>query len=260
MREIIDAVSNRIQAPYFGYSLIAFVILNWRGIFLLLVLDASAQERISAFEQETSFWSAVFLPLLAGAILAVLTPWSRYVFEFISQKPLALRDRLQLNAEHQRTILQTRLEQARSELFGQKEQELIERAKRDEEVASIDDEAVKKRLLGELETLRKERDRLASEAKSMRSSASADVLSSESVELLEAAGKSNNGTILVSKTLSGKSIKAGNSVFGSEDAKSYARYESALDTLEVQGYVKSRGSKREIFELTHKGWSLVEAR
>lgn len=259
MRELLDAVTTRIQAPYFGYSILAFLVLNWRAIFLLFMLDAPANERIAIFEQETSFWTVVIFPLLAGAILAILTPWSRYIFEHLSQKPFSLRDRLQLNADHQRTILQTELEQARSELFGQKEEELIDRAKRDEEIASIEDEEVKKRLVSELAALRAERDKLSSQVSSTRASADLDVLSKESVSLIKAAAKNKRGTILTPKTLSGRSINAGDSVFGDQDAKSYALYESALENLEVQGYVKPKGSKREMFELTNKGWNIAES-
>ena len=259
MKEFLDAVTTRIQAPYFGYSILAFLVLNWRAIFLLLMLDAPANERIAAFEQETSYWTALVFPLLAGAILAILTPWSRYVFEHLSQKPFAMRDRLQLNADHQRTILQTQLEQARSELFGQKEEELIERARRDEEIATIEDEEVKKRLVIELAALRAERDELSSQVKSKGGSVNPDVLSKESISLIKAAAKNKTGTILAPNTFSGKSINAGDSVFGDQDAKSYALYESALEELEVQGYVKPKGSKREVFELTNKGWNYAES-
>ena len=69
MKDLFDAITTRIQAPYFGYSLLAFVVLNWRALFLLIMLDATAHERISIFEQETSVWSVVVLPLLVGAIL-----------------------------------------------------------------------------------------------------------------------------------------------------------------------------------------------
>ncbi|WP_418512143.1 hypothetical protein [Corallibacter sp.] len=260
MKDLFDAITTRIQAPYFGYSLLAFVVLNWRALFLLIMLDATAHERISIFEQETSVWSVVVLPLLVGAILAIFTPWSRYIFEYLSQKPFALRDRIHLHADHQRTIQQTKLEQARSELFGQKEQELIERAKRDEEIAGIDDEDVKARLTNELATLRAERDKLASQMNSMGATLNADVLSGEAVKIIEAAAATKSGTILTSKSLSGRSIKAGNSVFGDKDAKSYALYESALEDLETMGYVKPQGPKREIFGLTHKGWRFAENR
>lgn len=259
MREFIDAVTTRIQAPYFGYSLVALLVLNWRAIFLLFMLDAPANERIAIFEQETSFWTIVALPLLAGAVFAILTPWSRYVFEHLSQKPFSLRDRLQINADHQRTILQTELEEARSELFGQKEEELIDRARRDDEIANIEDEEVKQRLVSELAALRAERDKLSSLVSSTRASADPNVLSKESVSLIKAAANNKRGTIMTPRTLNGRSINAGDSVFGDRDAKSYALYESALEELEVQGYVKPKGSKREIFELTHKGWQIAES-
>jgi hypothetical protein len=259
MKEIVDAIGTRIQAPYFGYAVLAFIALNWRALFMLLMHNAPVPDRIAAFEQGTTLWSVLLFPLLIGAFFAVLTPWSRFIFESISQKPLALRDRLRIHAEHERTVLQSELEKARTELFGQKEKELIARAKRDEEIAAIDDGELKQRLEKEVAALRTERDELKSQVGTATvSAASPDKLSGAAVEMVKAAASMESGDILTPKTLSGRSIQAGNETFGQEDAKSYARYASALEELEQQGYIKAVGNKREIFELTHKGWSFAE--
>lgn len=259
MKEIVDAIGTRIQAPYFGYALLAFVALNWQALLMLLMHNAPLPDRITAFEQQTTVWSVLVFPLSIGAVFAVLTPWSRYVFELLSKKPFALRDRLRVHAEHDRIILQNDLEEARTALFGQKERELIERAKRDEEIAGIDDETLKDRLEKEVAALRAERDDLESQV-NLKAIAGFDAISGAAIEIIEAAAANGDGTILTPKTFSGRSIQAGKSVFGKEDSKTYARYASALEELEVEGYVKALGTKREIFELTHKGWQFAESR
>lgn len=258
MKEVLDAVTTRIQAPYFGYSLLACLGLNWKAFFLLAFMDSSAQERIVAFEQETSILSVVAFPLLFGAIFAIITPWSRYVFELLSQKPFMLREQLQLDAEHRRTIQETRLEKARSELFSQHERELINRAKRDEEIANIDNDDVRESLLAKLNSLRSERDHLAHEITAIKSNNRVPSLSDTAFHLLRMASEEGKGMIVSPKTIGGRSIRVGRNQLGSEDAKSYAMYEAALEELERNGYVKPRGEKREIFEVTHKGWGLLE--
>ena len=84
MKDIIDAVSSRIKTPYFGYAVLAFFALNWRGIFLLVVMTGSPQERLVAFDSATNQYTLLVLPLLVGALVAASTSWVQYVFEVIS--------------------------------------------------------------------------------------------------------------------------------------------------------------------------------
>lgn len=164
MNDIVDAITTRFKAPYFGYALLAFFALNWRGIFLLMVSDATPLERLSAFDNVTDIYSLVIWPLITGAAVAATAHWVRYIFGMISKKPLELIDNLDLEAQHKRAIRQAELEQSRTKLFSIKETELIDRAKRDEEVERISDKSEREKLKNELERLRRERDELYEEA------------------------------------------------------------------------------------------------
>jgi hypothetical protein len=161
MKEFVDAVNDRIKTPYFGYSVLAFLALNWKGIFLLLATTGEPAIRIAAFENQTSFFTLVLAPLAAGAIVAASTHWIKLGFELLAREPLGKLDLLALEAEHEKTIKQKKLEQELSELFAIKEEELIERATRDAKVEEIEDESAKENLNRELEQLRKERDLLS---------------------------------------------------------------------------------------------------
>lgn len=261
MKDVIDAVSSRIKTPYFGYTVLSFLALNWRGIFLLGTTEGTPQERLAAFDCVTSHYTLVVWPLLIGALVAASTHWVQYFFALISRKPNELIDNLHLEAEHSKTIRQTVLERSRSDLFAIKEQELIERAKRDEEVASIEDDEAKEKLTAQLDDLRREREQLSAQLRNQTSfgKPTAYNLSSEASEILKAASENKNGLIIKPRSVGNRSIQVGDKSFGSESPRDFAQYDDALGELIAYDLVKGSGNKGEIFELTHKGWQLADA-
>ena len=257
MKEVFDAINSRIKAPYFGYSLIAFFALNWRGIFLLILTKGTPEEKLLQFDEHTSLLTLLVFPLIIGAVIAASSHWFRYFFGIIERKPRELFDSLILEAEHKNTVKQTELEQSRNQLFAIKEEQLIDRAKRDEAVSDIEDSDTKDKLMQELQLLRKERDKLSIDLKNVESSKSK--LSTESKDLLRAAAKDKDGLIKKPKTLGERAIHAGRTSFGNGDQRIYARYEAAIKELLKYEHIQEVGSKGEIFELTNVGWEAAEA-
>lgn len=244
MNDVIDAINTRLKSPYFGYAVLAFFALNWRGIFLLSATEGDPAVRLEAFDSVTSYWSLVVFPLIAGGIVAASTHWLKYIFLLIAEKPLELIENSNLEAEHKKAIRQSELEQTRAELTAAREQELIERAKRDESISQISDETKKKELEEEIGKLRKDRD---------------TKLSDKAKELLKAAASDKKGSIMKPQTLGEQSIQAGSKAFGKGAKREYAAYDSALRELIAYGYVQAVGHKGEMFELTHEGWELADA-
>lgn len=158
MKEIFEAVESRIKSPVFGYFTLAFLVVNWKVIFYLLVEKKGVAERVANFENNTDIYSLLIFPIILAAAVSVFYPWVNYCFLFLCKKPTDLKNRLQAEAEHKLLIKRKELEEARSALLSTAEAELIERAKRDEELNEIDDLEVKEKLKLELERLRKERD------------------------------------------------------------------------------------------------------
>ena len=169
MKEVIEAISARIKAPYFGYAVLAFAALNWKGIFLLIASTAIPPvARVSLFDAETSVWSLVVLPLIVGAFVALISPWVAFAFQVLSKKPALLIEIQKLEAAHHVVIKQTELESARSKLISERENELIERAKRDDELSAIQNESKREELKKQLISLRKDRDILSNELRDVR--------------------------------------------------------------------------------------------
>jgi hypothetical protein len=84
-------------------------------------------------------------------------------------------------------------------------------------------------------------------------------LSQEAIALLKAAAEDEHGTILKMEYVGGQRIQAGNQSFGETNRREFSKWEAALNHLVSQGLVVGRGYKDEIFELTHEGWSVVDA-
>ncbi len=257
MREVVEAVDARLKAPYFGYALLAFIALNWRGFFVLVLAEGSPEEKLSLFDAHTDIFTLAIYPLVIGVLVAASAHWLKYFFGCIERKPRELLDNLELEAQHKKNIKQTQLEQSRSELFAVKEQELIERAKRDNQVADIEDSEAKQKLIAQLNIIRAERDRLSQELQEKQHPV--NYLSSEAKELLLAASKDKRGNIMKQILLSDRIIQAGNTSFGSNDQKSFVKYEAALDELVYESFVKDLNGTGQTFEITHKGWKLIEA-
>ena len=257
MKDVVDAVNNRIKTPYFGYAILAFIALNWRGFFLLVLSEGKPEEKLVLFDAQTDIYTLLIFPLAIGAVVAATTLWLKYLFGLIERKPKELVENLQLEAEHKKTIKQTQLEQSRSDLFAVKENELIDRAKRDEAVADIEDSETKEKLIKQLDSIRTERDMLSNELQ--RKQQPENTLSKEAKEILVAASSDDRGNIMKIITMSDRNIQAGKNSFGSKDQKSFVKYEAALDQLVEHDFVKELGHKGEVFEITHKGWKLLEA-
>ncbi|EMN6212052.1 TPA: hypothetical protein I7787_21920 [Vibrio vulnificus] len=257
MKEVVEAVNARLKAPYFGYAILAFIALNWRGFFVLVLTKGTPEDKLALFDTHTDIYTLVIYPLVIGVVVAGTAHWLKYFFGCIEKKPRELLDNLELEAQHKKTIKQTQLEQSRSDLFAVKEQELIERAKRDNEVADIEDSEAKEKLIAQLDTIRAERDKLSQELQEKQQPENA--LSEEAKELLLAASADKRGNIMKLITLSDRNIQTGNSSFGYDGQKSFAKYEAALDELVRAGFVKELGNKGQVFEITHKGWKLIEA-
>lgn len=158
MKEIIEAFAARIKSPVFGYFVLSWIVFNWRPLFYLIFSKTTVGERLGHFDQLTNNHSLVLFPLIVASIIAVIYPWINYGFLFLCKKPADLRNYLQAESEHKLLIKKKRLEEARSLLLATREKDLIDRAKRDEEIQTISDKDTKEKLQKEIDDLRKEID------------------------------------------------------------------------------------------------------
>lgn len=257
VNDVLDAVSARIKAPWFGYSILAFIGLNWRGIFLLTTTEGAPHMRLAAFDAVTSQWSLVVFPLLAGLFVALTAPWIRFAFGFASRRPFELIDNIHLMAEHKRTLLKTELEQSRAAFFAAKEEEIIERAKRDEQVDDISSDEIRFRVKTELDEIRRQRES-ASHGFGLPTVVAR--LSDEEARMLKAAARNESGSIKKINDMEGGHIEVDGIAYGNESERDFARYERVLEGLVSKGLVRKagQGTGAVLYVLTDEGWQRAE--
>lgn len=156
MKSILNATSSRFRLNHLGYSFIVFIAGNWKGFFLLAAASGTAQERLIAFGTETSAITLYALPFTAGLLAPLITPWINGLISLTSHFPLAFIDKNKIDLEHRSTAIKARLETAESELLTVREDDLIQRAKRDKQVSEIQNEQIKEELQQQIYMLRQQ--------------------------------------------------------------------------------------------------------
>ena len=157
MREIIEALTLRIRSPIFGYFVFAFFTLNWKPVFFLLVSNEDPLVRIEYFEKNSTLASTVWWPVLIAPVLGLLYPWLQLAVLKLIQLPTRLRNEIFAENEHSHLSKKLELERLRGELTAEKERQLIDRSKRDQEVDELTDDNLKQDLKAELHELRRGR-------------------------------------------------------------------------------------------------------
>lgn len=138
IKDISDAVSERIKAPLYGYVILAFVAINWKGFFFLVMTTGAPALRWAAFESHTSFWSLYIWPVVVGLVLTLISPWTRYIFDWFANEPLTKSRHMAMKDKINDTQAKLELERLMSERIKNKELELVRKAKMDHEIENSD--------------------------------------------------------------------------------------------------------------------------
>ncbi len=84
-------------------------------------------------------------------------------------------------------------------------------------------------------------------------------LSQTAVEILIAAAKSRDGTILLLRSFGGSALQVdGKDLLEDGQPRTFARYENGLEELLSEGLVQTRGHKGYLFQITHPGYVLAD--
>lgn len=155
MKEYLEAWSQRVRSPFGGYTIAAFLAINWREVFYLFFSDQPASIRIRFFDLNSSWVDLTILPLLFGGILAVGFPWLNYIVAFCIREPVGKHRKLQMTETISNRIHQiadsTRIEEAEAENERVRENRKIEQARRLEEARATGSEDLANSILEDRE-------------------------------------------------------------------------------------------------------------
>lgn len=154
LSEIFEAWTTRIRSPLFGYYSLAFTAINWREILYLAMSDTDIQERINFFDQNTGIESLFCFPIAFAVLASLLYPWVQLGLIRATSFPNIKRNIVNAKAESDLLAEKVRLEENRNKIRLNMEQDAINRAKTEENLEDIKDDAARKRARDEINAIR----------------------------------------------------------------------------------------------------------
>ena len=159
-KEMIAAISNRIKSRVVSSILLSFIAINWKVIFFVLFEPVGSEVKFTYFDANTSPKTLYWLPIAFGCIFAVIAPWLTVMGQLLSYPADKLRKKILNNANHDDLVDKLDYEVKLREYKANKEQALIDEAKRDEVVKSISDPEIRAKLEQQIEEEREVEDDL----------------------------------------------------------------------------------------------------
>lgn len=159
-KEILDAFKTRIKSPFFGYYALAFIIFNWKPIFVLLFSELKVFEKFDFFSDNTNTKTLFVFPIVLSIVYAISYPWITFLFSYLIRKPIELKRTLDTRIEHNILIKKERLERTRAKYIDVEERKLIEEAKRQEEIQEISSKEIREDLQKRIFKLRNQLEKL----------------------------------------------------------------------------------------------------
>lgn len=258
MKDLLEAINTRVKEPYWGFFLLSFIAFNWRGLFLLCFATGTAQEKIDLFDSLTTFWSLVFFPILMALLILLITPWLKVVFGKISRVAYEELNSQDLKREHKYLAEKIQLEKMRALELANKENELIDQAKRDAHIEQIEDENVKDSLKREIIELRnKLKKSVDEEPQSELKNISVQSLSDTENEIIQLLIEDKNNYIEVNRINATNIIRiAGKFISQSQNLRDYFKYQEAIKSLNDKGLLRNINNAGKIYELSELGYEI----
>jgi hypothetical protein len=258
LKEIFDALSQRIKSPIFGYIILAFIAINWKPLYYLFFSGKPALMKFDFFEKNTDTWSLYLCPFGFGLIAALAAPHISNWGAWWAIKPINAMRKREVSAAHEVLQAKNKLTAERDNERAIYEQGLIDEAKRDVQIESLPDEQ-KVDLQKQIDELRASGYKPTNPQKgSMTLGGILDILPL-SLEIVFAIGQSKSAKMSFQSTSEGRVYSIDDwKIDNNESKRDFARFRSAAEELETLDYIENMGGNGYFFELTGQGHDLYE--
>lgn len=260
MREIIDAIGNRIRSPVWGNFLLSILIVNWNHFLVLLFSNRAIESRVADFKSAINITEFLLIPIGLAICISIAAPFASLIGAWLSYWPKHKARMLQLRSDGYYEDEKQRLDISRRKKIAEVETQLIGQAKRDEEVESISNDELRHELRSEIDKLRQSTLHISPPTPSLdyESDPANLHIGKESQKLLRRASNSKEGQIRHLRLLSGTHFSAGDWSSGElSDPKLIANYEDAIEELGRNGLIKDRTGKGQVYSVTKNGYEYV---
>lgn len=167
-REIFEELGNRVKSPILGSVFLVFLAINWRVLFVLFFSEQPVEYKLAYFDNNTSPYSLLVLPLVLGVVLGILGPWISLFGSWSASIPIQRQRLMADRMASLRLFEKAKLAKAREMELAVSEQSLIDRAMRDQEVEEIADENAREKVRDEIKKMREESNERASEVNALK--------------------------------------------------------------------------------------------
>lgn len=153
VKDIVESVEARITAPYFGYLFCSFLAINWESLFYLFCSKGNVAERIAYFNEHTSLFTTIIFPVILGAFFTIASPYLKYWFAKIVDKPVRNKRSLDIMADEaakrvrkdqeqkdQIEVLQAKLGEAENVISGLNKQQQAQEQETSEIIDNLNSE------------------------------------------------------------------------------------------------------------------------
>lgn len=83
IQSIFETSSERIKNPFIGSYIIAFLVYNWRPLFLLFFSDAEIEDKIVVINHEYCPKEALLWPLIIALFYILVLPYINLFFDYV---------------------------------------------------------------------------------------------------------------------------------------------------------------------------------
>ncbi len=166
LADAIEAFANRVRSPLLGSCILAFILINWKVLYVILFSAYEPVAKFEYFDANTDNYSLFVWPLSVGLLVGLFAPWLTLFGSWAASQPIQKQRIMADRLSSERLLQRAKLAKAREYEQSVIEQALIERAKRDEEIDNIEDDEKRKLLKDQVQQSRKdaaEKERLLDE-------------------------------------------------------------------------------------------------
>lgn len=82
IKELMNSAKERAKTPIAGSFVLAFLLYNWRPLFLLMFSDASMEDRIALIDKDYCNTWAIVIPFISAALYVGLVQYIMLVFDY----------------------------------------------------------------------------------------------------------------------------------------------------------------------------------
>lgn len=110
----LEATKDRLKNPMIGAFVIAWIVMNWRILAILLFSEKTIEQKIEFVEANYLSWDlSLKIPLMIAVFYVLILPYLMAAFDWLSQRGIALRK--EISKQHKLTDIQNRQEIAAEE-------------------------------------------------------------------------------------------------------------------------------------------------